>query len=263
MTIFNLEHRDWTLTLNLFKMMLRDRYLGSALGGAWAILNPVLLLALFTFVFGFVFKSRLPGAETTFAYAIWLIAGYGPWIALTESVTAGTGAVVGGAQLVKNLSFKPECLAIAASLTGVVSLIVSMLFLIVLLFIDGRPPGWELLVIPIVIGLQFVFVTGIALFLSSINVFVRDLSMILPNLIIIVLFTSPIFYPITVFPQQLQQVFIYSPFAILVDSYRQPMIAGMLPNLPRLLIFAGVSFALLYLGFGFFRRVKPFFDARL
>jgi lipopolysaccharide transport system permease protein len=69
MTFLGLDKRDLRLTFNLFKMMLRDRYLGSALGGAWAILNPLMLLGLYTFVFGFVFRSKLPGVDSTFAYS--------------------------------------------------------------------------------------------------------------------------------------------------------------------------------------------------
>lgn len=263
MTLLGLDRRDLGLTLNLLKMMLRDRYLGSALGGAWAVLNPLLLLALFTFVFGFVFKSKLPGAETTLSYAIWLIAGYGPWISFTESVTAGATSVVSGTAIIKNLSMKPECLTFAATLTGVVSLCVAIVFLVILLVIDGRAVGWEVLALPAMVVLQFIFVTGIALFLASINVFVRDLSLVLPNLIIMVLFTSPIFYPVTVFPEAIRGIVSYSPFAVLVDGYRQPLVYNSLPNPERLAFFAGLSFALLFLGLRFFRRLKPYFDARL
>ena len=80
MSIMGFDRADLGFMLNLWRMNLSDRYLGSALGGAWAILNPLLMFALFTFVFGFVFKARLPGADSTMAYSIWLICGYGPWL---------------------------------------------------------------------------------------------------------------------------------------------------------------------------------------
>ena len=132
---------DLQLTFNLFVMNIRDRYLGSSLGSAWAIANPLFMLGLYTFLFGYVFKVRLPGAETTFAYALWLISGYGPWIGTVESLSASTSAVVGASGIVKNLAIKTELLPIAATFIGVVSVGVCVIFLNVLLIADGRPPG--------------------------------------------------------------------------------------------------------------------------
>jgi len=204
MTFLGFDKRDLKMTINLCKMMLRDRYLGSALGGVWAVLNPIILLGVFTFIFGFVFKSKIPGADTTLSYAMWMIAGYGPWIALTESVMAGTTSVVGGAPMIKNLSFKAECLPLAATLTGCVPLVVSQFFLACLLLADDRVFTWHLATVPLIIFLQFSLLAGVSLFLSSINVFLRDVSLVMPNVLVILLFTSPIFFPIDVFPEQIR-----------------------------------------------------------
>ena len=116
------------------------RFLGSALGIVWAAANPVLMLGIFTFVFGVVFKSKLPGAETSLSYVIWLISGYGPWLAIAEGLSTGTSAVVANSNLVKNLKFKTEILPIAGALTGIIPLLVAILYLMALLAIDGRPP---------------------------------------------------------------------------------------------------------------------------
>lgn len=261
--IFNLDKRDLRLVFNLFKMMLRDRYLGSTLGGAWAILNPLLLLALYTFVFGFVFRTRLPGADGTFAYSLWLIAGLGPWMALTESIMAGTAAVSGNASMIKNMSFKAECLPLAAALTGCIPLLVSQVFLVFLLIADGRGLSGYLVVIPLVVVLQFVFVAGMAFFLSSLNVFFRDIVQILPSLLNVVLFTSPIMYPIDVFPARIHTLVGYSPFAIIADGYRQPFIHGSTVDVAHMAVLAVVAVLLFVSGLAFFRRLKLHFDARL
>ena len=86
--MYQFNRQDLRLAVNLWKMAVRDRYLGSSLGSFWAVANPLFMLALYTFVFGFVFKVRLPGAESTLEYVIWLIVGYGPWIATTEAIMA-------------------------------------------------------------------------------------------------------------------------------------------------------------------------------
>ena len=135
---FGFTGQDLLLLSNLFKMNVRDRHLGSMLGLGWAVLQPLMVLAVFVFIFGFIFKAKLPGAETTFAYAIWMISGYGPWLAVNESLLSGTNSVVSGASLVKNIPFKTELLPIASGLMGLVPLTVSLVFLVILLLIDGR-----------------------------------------------------------------------------------------------------------------------------
>ena len=94
---------DLRLILNIFKMRIRDRYLGSALGIIWAILHPLFLLGTYTFVFGFVFKTKIPGSDTTLSYAIWMISGFVPYLAFTESVNDSANSVVSSAALVKNI----------------------------------------------------------------------------------------------------------------------------------------------------------------
>ena len=263
MSSLGFDRRDVNLTINLLKMMVRDRYLGSMFGGLWAIFNPLLLLALFTFVFGFVFKSKIPGSETTFAFAIWLIAGYGPWIAITESIINGATSVVGNAQLIKNLSFKAECLPIAAALSSLPSLLVSLIFLMILLVIDGQELSKYLLTVPFVIAIQFVVVIGLALLLSGINVFVRDLALVLPHIMLVLLFTSPIFYPLDLFPENIRGIVAYNPFAIVVDGYRNGILHGQLTEMDRV-AFVGVFATLIFLiGLLFFRRLKPHFDSCL
>ena len=84
MTFAGFDRRDATMLANLYRMSLSDRFLGSTFGAAWAILSPLLLLGIFTFVFTFVFPSRLPGREGTLPFVIWLISGYGPWLAVSE-----------------------------------------------------------------------------------------------------------------------------------------------------------------------------------
>ena len=86
--MFGFERRDLRLIVSFAKNNIRDKYLGTTLGGFWGVAQPLLMLAVYTFVFGFVFKARLPGADTTFAYAIWLISGYGPWMSIAEGTIA-------------------------------------------------------------------------------------------------------------------------------------------------------------------------------
>lgn len=255
--------RDVRLGWNLFRMSLGDRYLGSTLGGFWAIANPLFMLALYTVVFGFILKVRLPGAETSFGYAIWLISGYAPWLATVEALSGAVVSVTGAAGIVKNLAIKTELLPIAASLLGLVSLVVSLGFLMLLLAIDRRLPGWSLAWLPLVIALQVGLVAGLALWLSAVNVFVRDLALVLPNLLTIVMFSTPIFYSIESMPTVVQQLSYLNPFFQISSAYRAVLLQQMAPTAVGL-AYLGTLVAVVGLsGLAVFRRAKGQFGGML
>ncbi len=233
------------------------------MGLVWAVANPTLMLGIFTFVFAFVFTAKLPGSERSLSYVIWLISGYGPWLAIIEGLSTSTSAVTSNAGLVKNLAFKTELLPIAGSLMGLVPLAVSMSYLAVLLVFDGTVPSLSWLVMVPVVVTQFLLVTGIGLFLSAVNVFVRDTALALPNVLLMLLFASPIFYPIENFPIPVQTVLQFNPFYLIAESYRQPLLHHTLPQVWRLAYLAALSTAVFMGGLAFFRRLKGHFDARL
>ncbi len=257
------EARDLRMVVNVLRNNLRDKYLGSSLGSIWGIANPLLMLTIFTFVFGYVYRIRLPGAETTLAYAIWLISGYGPWIAVTESVMTSTTSVVSASGLVKNLAFKVEVLPIAGALTGVLPLAVSLVFLFGLLLLDGNFPTWHALLIFPVVALQFLLVVAAGFLLAAMAVFFRDLAYALPNLLLALLFATPIFYPIESMPRALQDLSRFNPFFILSEAYRAVLLYHRPPDLLGLAYVAVLSLALGYLTLTIFRRVKGFFEAAL
>jgi lipopolysaccharide transport system permease protein len=257
------SRRDIALLLGFFRMALHDRFLGSTLGTIWAAANPLLLLAIFTFVFGFVLKARFPGAETSLQYVTWLVSGYGPWLAMTETLSSSTSSIVSNSGLVKNLAFKTELLTIANGLLGVVPLAVTSVYLIALLIVQGTAPSWPWLAVIIAIPLQFLFTIGIGLMLAGINVFVRDIALALPNLLIIILFASPIFYPVDAFPGVLRAVSYFNPFFLITEAYRQPLLHGRMPPAWLLGYLSAVSIATFVAGLALFRRLKGYFDARL
>ncbi|MCG2576271.1 ABC transporter permease [Dechloromonas sp. XY25] len=249
--------------INLFKMNVRDRYLGSSLGSFWAITNPLFMLSLYTYVFGFVFKIRLPGAEATLVYVIWLISGYGPWIALNESITGAANSVVGASGLVKNMAFKTELLPIAGTLVGLINLAVSLCFLFVLLVWSGNPVTWHLLFLPLVMALQFAFAAALGLWLSAITVFVRDVIQILPTLLTAIMFMTPIFYPFEKMPAIIQKITLANPLYHISEGYRVIIIASRMPDMVGLGYVAVISFVIFYFGLRAFRRAKGAFDSAI
>ena len=263
LAIAGFDARDRQMFGTLIAMIVRDRFLGSQLGRIWALLNPAMMLAIFSFVFTVVFPQRLPGTDSSWAYLIWLISGYGPWLSVSESLSAGAGSVVGSAGIIKNIAFKSELLPIAAAMLGFIPLIVAFLYLTGLIFLNKSAPNVYWLYLPLIVLIQFVLASGFALFLSAITVFVRDTMMVLPNALMMLLFLSPVFFPIETFPEIGRQISLWNPIYVLADSYRQPIIHGSAPDLLRLLYLAAAAALAFFAGLRFFRRLKPYFASRV
>ena len=217
----------------------------------------------FIFVFTFVFPSRLPGREGSLPYVIWLLSGYGPWLAISEGLSSSTISVVGSAGIVKNIAFKSELLPIVGALLGIVPLLVSFGLILVLQLGSGEIPSWACLILPLIIALHMAFVAGLGLFLAPLNVFVRDTALALPNILTMLLFASPIFYPITSFPMGVQSVLRFNPFYVIAECYRAPILEGRVPPLWMIVYLSIVAAAAMFAGLWWFRRLKSFFDNRL
>ena len=263
MIVAGFDQRDFTMLKNLFVMTLKDRFLGSGLGLMWAVLSPLMMMGIFVFVFTFVFPGRLAGQEGALPFVIWLISGYGPWLALSEGLNSSTGSVAANAGIVKNIAFKSELLPMVGAMLGIVPLFVSFAILLVLKFIAGQIPGAAVLLLPFSILLMLTFVSGVGFFLSSLNVFVRDVSLALPNILMAFLFASPIFYPITAYPAVLQNVLQFNPFYVLAEFFRAPILNNELPPLWMFVYMMTLSGLLFIGGLRWFRRLKSFFDVRL
>lgn len=263
MTVLGFQPHDVKVLLNLVKLNLRDRYLGSVLGAGWAVIQPLALLALYTFVFGFVFKAKLPGADTTLAFTIWLISGYVPYLAVSESFSMTSNSVVAGASLVKNIVFKSEILPLAATMLSGVPFAVGIAVLLALLVADGNYPTVHLLALFPVIAVQFAFLAGLGFFLAATTVFVRDIAQVIPTMSMLILFFSPIFYSIDMMPRQVRLVTFFNPIYHIVQPYRDILIDHRLPDPWGMLYLASITAIVFVTGLTYFRRLKGYFEMAL
>ncbi|MEK6577873.1 MAG: ABC transporter permease [Bdellovibrionota bacterium] len=251
-------------SVNLFlRMTVRDRYLGSALGSLWAVLSPLMLLAIYTFVFGFVLKSKAPGATTTLSYAIWLISGFGPWQATTEALLTSSHSIVSASSIIKNLPVRMESIPVAGALVGFIPLIVSIVFLLLLLPMDHQTISWHILFLIPVIVVHFSFLIALGFWLSPVTVFSRDFGLALPNLLTVALFATPIFYSIENMPAFAQKITHFNPFYIIAESYRACLVHHQIPSMFGMYYVLGLAVILMLSGLKLFKSVKGYFEAVL
>ena len=257
--MFGFNKSDIDIVFYLFKMMVRDKYLGTKFGILWGIIAPLLLLGVYIFVFGFVLKSKIPGSEKSIDFVIWLISGYVPWLAISEAIMASSSSVVSGIALVKNIVFKTELLPIASVFTGLIPFSVGIIVLSILLLVSGNGVGLSIFWMVLILPLHFFFLISLGLFLAASTVFIRDITHVLSSMLMLLLFFTPIFYTMEMMPQLIQSVTFFNPFYHIVQFYRDILVSNTAPNLGGLIYMMVLSSVLFFSGLKFFRKLKGYF----
>lgn len=179
------------LLSNLVRRDLKVRYRNSVLGVLWSLLNPILMMLVFSLVF-----AKLIPREDIRQYAVFFLVGLLPWQFFTNSLISGTTSITGSTQLIKKVYFPRILLPTAATISNLVNFLIAFVVLLVLLFISGLGLTiHSLWVLPILIT-QILFILGLVYLFSALNVFYRDVSMILNVITLALFFLTPIIYPL-------------------------------------------------------------------
>lgn len=253
---FQILARQRPVITSFVQREIRTRYGTAALGIGWALIRPLTLLALYTFVFSGVMNVRFGAGTGTIEFAFYLFCGLVPWMAFADGVARSTTVIEEQAPLVKRLRFPSEILPVHQVL---VALAVESLGLVVLLgalVISGRAPGWSLLALPAIVLPQLLFTTGLAWMLSALSVIVPDTRQAVGFGLTIWMWGTPIFYPLEKVPDRIEWLFRLNPVAYLVEAYRGAILEQRLPALEPFAIFFGVSLTVFIAGYWVFQRLK-------
>jgi len=211
---------------NLVVRQVRQDYLENITGFAWLILQPLILLAVYAFVFSTIFKARLPEAEDigftpSLAIAFW------PWTAFSEAILRANGSITANGALIGKVAFATEQIPLATVTATFIMHLIGYLAVLVVLQVTGTAIHWLylLMVIPVIV-LMWVFACAIALFTSAIQVFVRDVAQILPPLMTLWFFTTPILYSSSYLPESIQTIAQWNPMEWFVARLRELLLFG-------------------------------------
>ena len=240
---------------------LKARYKGSLLGFLWTLVNPLLMMMVFTAVFTIITPNT-----TVPKYPVFLLCGLLPWNFFSAGVMTSIGSVVGNSNLVKKVYFPREVLPIASVLAQLVNFLLALVVLFALLFIFQADISPYVYLLPLVILIQTIFITGLALFLSAVNVYYRDTMMIMDVVILAWFFLTPIFYPLQILPQSYEAfgvtlnihrlMYILNPMASIINAYRDLLYLGTYTEIDFVLRTTATSLGVLFLGYWFFTRVS-------
>lgn len=262
---------------NLTQRELRGKYKRSAIGWAWSLINPLALAAMFTFVFGVVFKARLPAIGNSElsgieAYPLYLLCGLLPWAFLANGVQGGIGALVSNANLVKKVYFPREILLGANTLALLVALLIEMSVLGVALLAFGNIWLKFLPLILVVIALQAVFVTGIGLLLSALNVYFRDVQHFVGIGLQLWFYATPVIYPIALLDNIKDDTFLgislltfykLNPMTAFVEMYHSMLFYLQWPDWELFVWATACAFGMLAFGLWVFKKLEPRFAEEL
>ncbi len=263
-----LLYRYRELIRNLVVSDLKARYKNSMLGFVWTLLNPLAMMLVFTVVFSFLSPN-----QQIEKYPLFLLCGLLPWNFFADSLGASVNSLVGNANLIKKVYFPREVLPIASVLAQLVNFLLAFLLLFIALLVFRAQFSPWLWLLPLVILIQTCFTVGIALILSTLNVFFRDTVIVLNVVILAWFFLTPVFYAVTVLPVSytlwgiplnLQRLFyILNPLASLINMYRDLLYWGYRTDLDFFMRTAVTALLVLWFGYWLFNRYSDRFGEAL
>jgi lipopolysaccharide transport system permease protein len=245
------------LIVQLTRREVLSRYRGSILGLAWSFFNPLLMLLVYTFVFSVVFKARWgQGEESKADFAIALFVGMIIHGLLAECASRAPGLILANVNYVKKVVFPLEILPWVAAGSALFHSAVSIAVLLIAQLVFQHALAPTVVFLPIVLVPLLLGTMGLAWFLSSIGVYVRDISQSIGILMTVLLFLSPVLYPVDALPEHYRIFLLLNPLTFVIEDARRVLIWGQAPNWTALMIYASGSFVVAWLGFWWFQRTR-------
>lgn len=248
----------WEYRELLYFLVWRDvkvRYKQTAIGAAWAIVQPLLTMIIFTFVFGKFANMPSDGLP----YPVFSFAALLPWTYFARALNQSVMSVVGSANLIKKVYFPRLLLPISATLSGLIDFGISFIFLLGMMVWYGIVPHWGVLALPFFLILALLTALSVSLWLSAINVRYRDVGQAIPFLIQIWLFASPVAYPVSVVPEKWRLLFSLNPMTGAIEGFRWALLGTETPDTLAIVFSVVVVLALLVGGIIFFKRMEQTF----
>lgn len=257
MEILSSLYENRALIREMVRRDLLSRYLGSALGLFWSIINPLVTLIIYTIIFSSVLKVRLGDEGGVYSFVEYLFCGLLPWITIQESITRSATCVLENVNLVQKIRFPTEILPVNLVLSGFVQqLIGTAIFFIVLAAAGDLSLRW-LVLLPALFLLQLAATTGLCWLVASLNVYFRDIGQLLGLGLTVWFWSTPIVYPLEKTPEYFRWILTLNPMTHMVELYRAVILRGAPPDWHSWAILGGFSLGSFLIGLTVMARCKP------
>ena len=227
------------------------RYKQTVLGAAWAVFQPVISMVVFTLFFGNLVKVPSDGLP----YPIFVYAGLLPWTFFANSLTAASNSLVGQANLISKVYFPRMLIPLSTFGAFILDFIISLIIMLVMMVWYGIYPGPALLIFPLLLLTTMAAALGIGMLLSALCVAYRDVKYVVPFLVQVWMYATPVIYPVSIVPENWRWLLSLNPMAGLIDGYRAAFLGRPIDGV-NLSISMGVSFVFMFWGLFYFRKVE-------
>ncbi|MDH0101605.1 ABC transporter permease [Stutzerimonas stutzeri] len=249
-----------SLLYSLIRREIVGRYRGSIMGILWSLFNPLLMLVVYTFVFSVVFKARwIGGSDSKTEFALVLFSGLMVYSLFSECVIRAPSLIIGNVNYVKKVIFPLELLPVVALGSAIFHFSISLLVWIVFFVTFFGAPKAEILLLPLVVLPLMIATLGVSWLLASLGVYLRDVTQIVGVVTTVLMFLSPIFYPIAALPEAYQPFMQFSPLTFVVEQTRDVMIWGNGIKWLDWSIRMFISIIVFWLGLAWFQKTRKGF----
>lgn len=257
--LFDLDLKAiWQYRELLYFLVWREikvRYKQTVIGAAWAILQPLLTMVIFTFVFSKFAKVPADG----FPYPIFAYTALLPWTYFAEALSRGSVCLVGDAHLLSKVYFPRLIIPISASLAPIVDFAIAFIILLGMMAWYGIGLTMGILMVPVFILLALITALSVSLWLSALNVKYRDIKHTVPFLVQIWMYSSPVAYPVSLVPEQWRLLYSLNPMAGVVEGFRWGLLGKENPDFGVMMVSVSVVLALFLGGLIYFKKMEQIF----
>ncbi len=252
--------RNWPLTWMMAKREITDRHVAHMLGMVWAVGHPVLLMLVYIFVFGFVFKTRIAGAvELPVDYTVYLLSGLIPWLAINDCMNKSCAVLTGNANLVKQVVFPLEILPVKGILATLFPQMICLTLLTIYMLCISQTLPWTFGLLPVVLLLQILLMCALGFLLGAISPFFRDIKEIVQVFSVIGVYLIPVVYAPDMVPNALRPLLYLNPFSHLIWCYQDVCYFGTIEHPWSWLLLAAISVFGCLFSYRSFQKLKPYF----
>jgi lipopolysaccharide transport system permease protein len=248
----------WHYRELLYFLTWRDikvRYKQTVIGGAWAVLQPFLTMIVFTIFFGKVAKISSEGVP----YPIFSYSGLLLWTYFSSSVSNSGTSVLSSTNLITKVYFPRTVIPLSSSLAGMLDYFIAATILLLMMLYFGFVPNLTILLLPFLLILAFISATGFGLWLSAFSVKYRDVRYVIPFFVQLLLFTTPVIYPVSIIPEKFRWLLFLNPISGIIDAHRVLVLGHKSIDWFSLGVSATVGLLLFISGLFYFRRTERFF----
>jgi lipopolysaccharide transport system permease protein len=254
--------RNRLLIVQMTKREVVGRYKGSAMGLAWSFFNPVFMLVVYTFVFSEIFKSRwggIGGDDSKTQFAVVLFVGMIVLSLFSEVINRAPGLILSNVNYVKKVVFPIEILPVIAIGAALFHSFISLGVLLSAFVLFNGYLHWTVVFIPLVLLPLVIITLGLAWIVASLGVFLRDVAQTIGIVTTVLMFLSPVFYPVTAVPERFQPFIMANPLTFIIEQAREVLIWGGLPNWLGLGVYTLAATAVAWAGYAWFQKTRKGF----